>query len=182
MRMALATILVAACGSRVAPPEPLSASAPVKLAPVALPIVTSLTAARDAMCACRDAGCAHAEQAKLRAWSAEFQALESDPPEGPTATDIKKLFSSYDTCLAAAHEDIPEGSTDALECDVYEFRIIQISNCSELPRETRVALKRSFQEARSLWDDMPADSREALISACRQAAATLEQPAVSCET
>jgi len=146
MKKVLAVLVVAACGSKATPPEPLSSRAPVTLAPPAPRIVASLTRARDAMCACRDSNCARTAQLKLRAWSIEYLAGDAPETEQSNGTELRTLLSSYQACLATAHQQVSEGSTHPLACDVYEFWTIYCATCFEQPREARTAMMELLPE------------------------------------
>lgn len=181
MNKVLAVILVAACGSKAPPPEPLSSKAPVALESVGPPIITTLTSARDAMCACGDTDCAHKAQEKLRVWSSEYQKASAPERDAGTESQINALFAAYDKCMTVAHGRVTEGSTIPYDCDVYEFRIYKVANCAGLPSETQHALMESYQQTKEAWASVPEEGREALGAACKAAADAIQQAAVSCD-
>lgn len=67
------------------------------------------------------------------------------------------------------------------ECDEYRLAIQQLASCKKLPRETREALKQSYEQTSAAWAAVPSDGMAALGTACESAADAVRQSVAACQ-
>jgi len=68
------------------------------------------------------------------------------------------------------------------ECVAYQDRLWRLSECDQLPREGRRALRDAWDKTTASWLRLPADARAHLAEGCRMGSAALDEAAeaISC--
>lgn len=73
---------------------------------------------------------------------------------------------------------VPPGLPAA--CVEYKTVLENFAKCPKLPQATRDALLESLAQTMAAWADVPAESKDALGSACQSAAEAIKESAAAC--
>jgi hypothetical protein len=153
-----------------------------------------------AMCKCTDRTCAEKVDAEMMKWSAENQ--KNSKGAEPTAAEkgksepiVKEMLDCRQKALGAdakmpapATPDPAAGSAAAapsdlpVECNDYKAMIEKLASCEKMPKETRDALKLSYDTVSKTWTNvaaMPEESRKTMANGCKQGADALKAAAAS---
>ncbi len=127
-----------------------------------------------------------------RALEAEMRAFAARPPMVPSdaAVDADPMTDLEADDLVDPLQLAPTDTTWPPACVEYELLIGKLGSCDKLPQASRDALKQGFDAMKSGWSDrwgtgpntmsaMPAASRTALESGCREAVDALQQAGAS---
>lgn len=100
------------------------------------------------------------------------------PVDAPTVEDAPEADPPEiaDAALPPPHAS---GSSGMPHCDAYRTTILALSKCPKLPKQTRDALKTSFDQASKAWASLPESSRQMVDNGCRQANGAMQQSLTS---
>ncbi len=99
----------------------------------------------------------------------------ADPAAKPADPAAKPAETPAPAPAAADNANLPP------ECAEYQKAIDKLATCDKVPADTRDTFKKAFDQAKSAWANLPAESKDTVAKACKSAGDSVNAAIAACK-